>query len=152
MSARRVLFVCTHNSARSQMAEAFLRLHGGDSFEAFSAGTEATTVRPEAVAVMAELGIDISGQKSKTYERFLGDSFEWVVTVCDRARQTCPVFPGAEGSAHWAFDDPAEAAGDEEARLAVFRRVRDEINARVKMFVLAGGRADIEVPSATTLG
>ena len=134
------------------MAEAFLRLHGGGAFDAFSAGTEATSIRPEAVAVMGELGIDISGQQSKSYERYIGQSFEWVVTVCDHARQTCPVFPGAEGSAHWSFDDPADAAGEEEARLAVFRRVRDEINARVKMFVLAGGRADIEVPEATTLG
>ena len=79
------------------MAEAFLRLHGGGAFEAFSAGTEATSVRPEAVAVMAELGIDISGQHSKTYERYIGDEFEWVVTVCDHARQTCPVFPGRRG-------------------------------------------------------
>jgi arsenate reductase (thioredoxin) len=134
------------------MAEGFLRHHGNDAFEAFSAGTEATSVRPEAVAVMAELGIDISGQRSKTYEQYLGDDFEWVVTVCDHARQTCPVFPGADGSAHWSFDDPADAEGDEEARLAVFRRVRDEINARVKMFVLAGGRPDIDVPEATTLG
>ena len=149
---RRVLFICTHNSARSQMAEAFLRLHGGGAFDAFSAGTEATSIRPEAVAVMGELGIDISGQQSKSYERYIGDAFEWVVTVCDHARQTCPVFPGADGSAHWSFDDPADATGDEEARLAVFRRVRDEINARVKMFVLAGGRPDIEVPEATTLG
>jgi arsenate reductase len=152
MTARRVLFVCTHNSARSQMAEAFLRFHGGDAFEAFSAGTEATRVRPEAVTVMAELGIDISGQESKTFERYLGEPFEWVVTVCDRARQTCPVFPGAERSAHWAFDDPADAEGSEGERLAVFRRIRDEINARVKMFVLAGGRADVARPEATPLG
>jgi arsenate reductase len=135
MQPRRVLFVCTHNSARSQMAEAFLRHHGDGTFEAFSAGTEATQVRPEAVVVMAELGIDISGQESKTYERYLGEPFEWVVTVCDRAKQTCPVFPGAKRSAHWAFDDPADADGSEAERLAVFRRVRDEINARVKIFV-----------------
>lgn len=147
-----MLFVCTHNSARSQMAEALLRFHGGDAFEAFSAGTDATTVRPEAVAVMAELGIDISAQESKTFERYLGEPFEWVVTVCDRARQTCPVFPGAENGAHWAFDDPADAEGSEEERLDVFRRVRDEINARVKMFVLAGGRSDIASPETTVLG
>lgn len=148
----RVLFVCTHNSARSQMAEAFLRFHGGDRFEAFSAGTEATAVRPEAITVMNELGIDISGQRSKTFERFLGEPFEWVITVCDTARQACPVFPGAEHGAHWGFDDPAEAEGTDEERLAVFRRVRDEINARVKMFVLAGGRADASAPEATLLG
>jgi arsenate reductase len=92
-------------------------------------------VRPEAVVVMAELGIDISGQESKTYERYLGEPFEWVVTVCDRAKQTCPVFPGAKRSAHWALDDPADADGSEAERLAVFRRVRDEINARVRIFV-----------------
>ena len=148
----RVLFVCTHNSARSQMAEAFLRFHGGDRFEALSAGTEATAVRPEAITVMNELGIDISGQRSKTFERYLGEPFEWVITVCDTARQACPVFPGAEHGAHWGFDDPADAEGTDEERLAVFRRVRDEINARVKMFVLAGGRADGSAPEATVLG
>ncbi|HEY6609183.1 MAG TPA: arsenate reductase ArsC [Candidatus Limnocylindria bacterium] len=152
MDTRRVLFVCTHNSARSQMAEAFLRFHGQGRFEAFSAGTEATSVRPEAVAAMAELGIDISAQESKTVERYLGEPFEWVVTVCDHARQTCPVFPGAEGSAHWSFDDPADAEGTDAERMEVFRRVRDEINARVKMFVLAGGRADVAAPEATALG
>jgi arsenate reductase (thioredoxin) len=148
----RVLFVCTHNSARSQMAEGLLRFHGGDRFEAFSAGTETTTVRPEAVTVMAELGIDISAQESKTVDRYLGEPFEWVITVCDRARQACPVFPGAENNAHWGFDDPAEAEGTERERLEVFRRVRDEINARVKMFVLAGGRSDVPDPVARALG
>jgi arsenate reductase (thioredoxin) len=152
MEKRRVLFVCTHNSARSQMAEAFLRFHGGDAFEAFSAGTEATAVRSEAIVVMAELGIDISGQESKTVERYLGEPFEWVVTVCDRAREACPVFPGADNSAHWGFDDPAEATGTDEERMAVFRRVRDEVNARVKMFVLAGARDDISAPASTALG
>ena len=152
MATRRVLFVCTHNSARSQMAEAFLRFHGGGAFESFSAGTEATSVRPEAVTVMAEVGIDISPQESKTYERYLGEPFEWVVTVCDRAKQTCPVFPGAERSAHWSFDDPADAEGTDQERVEVFRRVRDEINARVKMFILAGGRADVAVPEARALG
>lgn len=134
----RVLFVCTHNSARSQMAEGFLRFHGGDRFEVFSAGTEASAVRPEAIAVMAELGIDISHQESKTYERYLGERFEWVITVCDRARQTCPVFPGAANSAHWDFEDPANVEGTNAERMEVFRRVRDEINERVKAFVLAG--------------
>jgi arsenate reductase (thioredoxin) len=152
MEARRVLFVCTHNSARSQMAEAFLRFHGHGKFEAFSAGTEATAVRPEAIAAMAELGIDISGQQSKTFERYLGEPFEWVITVCDRARQTCPVFPGADNTDHWGFDDPAEAEGSDEDRLAVFRRVRDEINARIKIFVLTAGRKDLPVPATTSLG
>ena len=131
----RVLFVCTHNSARSQMAEGLLRLHGGERFESHSAGTEATAVRPEAIAVMAELGVDISGQESKTIERYLGQPFAWVVTVCDRARETCPVFPGADHSAHWSFDDPSEATGSDEERLAAFRRVRDEISDRIREFV-----------------
>lgn len=139
MAKRRVLFVCTHNSARSQMAEAFLRGHGNGAFEPFSAGTQATRVRAEAIAVMAELGIDISDHESKTVERYVGEPFDWVVTVCDQARQTCPVFPGALHTAHWGFDDPSEAEGTEEERLAVFRRVRDEINAHVKAFVLAHG-------------
>jgi arsenate reductase len=152
MTKRRVLFVCTHNSARSQMAEAFLRFHAPDDFEAFSAGTEATAVRPEAIAVMAELGIDISGQQSKTVERYLGDAFDWVVTVCDTAREACPVFPGAERTAHWGFDDPSEASGTREERLGVYRRVRNEINSRVRMFVLAGSRADVPGPERTTLG
>ena len=149
---RRVLFVCTHNSARSQMAEGFVRHYAADRFEAFSAGTEATAVRHEAIRVMGELGIDISRQESKTVERYIGEPFEWVITVCDRARQSCPVFPGAESTAHWGFDDPADAEGTEEQRLQVYRRVRDEINARVKMFVLAGGRSDVASPSAMTLG
>ena len=152
MEKQHVLFVCTHNSARSQMAEGFLRHHGRDQFEAFSAGTEATSVRPEAVTVMAELGIDISGQQSKTVDRFLGEPFSWVLTVCDRARQTCPVFPGAQNSAHWGFDDPAEAEGTEAERLTVFRRVRDEINSRVKMFVLAGAREGMPAKEARPLG
>jgi arsenate reductase len=152
METRRVLFVCTHNSARSQMAEGLLRFHGHGRFEAFSAGTEATAVRPEAIAVMAEIGIDISGQQSKTVGRYLGEPFQWVVTVCDRARQTCPVFLGADHTDHWGFDDPAEAEGPETERLAVFRRVRDEINARIKIFVLTAGRDDLPVPAATSLG
>jgi len=149
---RRVLFVCTHNSARSQMAEALLRFHAGDRFEGFSAGTEVSAVRPEAITVMAELGIDISSQASKSVDRFLGQPFEWVITICDHAWQTCPVFPGAENDGHWSFDDPAEAGGTDAERLAVFRRVRDEINARVKMFVLAGARADLSAPEPTVLG
>lgn len=149
---RRVLFVCTHNSARSQMAEGLLRAHACDRFEAFSAGTEATAVRPEAVQVMAELDIDISSQWSKTIDEYLGQPFEWVITVCDTAREACPVFPGAENSGHWGFDDPSSAEGTDEERLAVFRRVRDEINARVRMFVLAGARADLPAPESPVLG
>jgi arsenate reductase len=133
----KVLFVCTHNSARSQMAEGLLRHMAGAGFEAYSAGTEATLVRPEAIAVMGELGIDISGHESKTVDRYLGERFDWVVTVCDRARETCPVFPGAAANAHWSFDDPADATGTPEERLAVFRTIRDEIADRVQSFVRA---------------
>jgi len=103
---QRVLFVCTHNSARSQMAEGMLRAWGKGRFEALSAGTEATHVRPEAVAVMAEIGIDISDHASKTLEPFLGQSFNWLITVCDQAQETCPTLPGVRQQAHWSIDEP----------------------------------------------
>lgn len=135
---RRVLFVCTHNSARSQMAEGLLRALGGDEFMAFSAGTEATHVRPLAIRAMAELGIDITGQESKTLDRYLGAPFDAVVTVCDAANEACPYFPGAARRLHWSFEDPAAARGDEEERLAVFRRVRDQIRARIEAELLDG--------------
>jgi arsenate reductase len=147
----RVLFVCTHNSARSQMAEGFLREYGGDRFEVHSAGTEATSLRPEAIQAMDEVGIDISRQQSKTVDRYLGQSFAWVITVCDQAREACPVFPGADQTAHWGFDDPAAAEGDEDQRMAVFRRVRDEIARRIRMFALAAGRNDLADPEPTVL-
>lgn len=123
----RALFVCTHNSARSQMAEGLLRNLAGERFEAFSAGTEATRVRPEAVSVMAEIGIDVSGQESKTLERYLGEPFDHVVTVCDEANEACPFFPGAKGRLHWSLPDPSAAEGTEEERLAVYRSVRDRL-------------------------
>ena len=119
MRRRRVLFICTHNSARSQMAEGFLRAYGGDRFEVASAGTEATFVRPDAIKVMAELGIDISDHTSKTLDRYRGEPWDWVITVCDRARESCPVFYGADQTAHWGFDDPSEATGSEAERLEV---------------------------------
>jgi arsenate reductase len=147
----RVLFVCTHNSARSQMAEGLLRQLASDRFEAFSAGTEVSSVRPEATSVMAELGIDISDQHSKSVDQFVGQQFSWVITVCDRARESCPYFPGAEQTAHWGFDDPAEAQGTDEERLHVFRRVRDEIRDRLRMFILAASRTDLPAPSPTLL-
>lgn len=129
--SKKVLFLCTHNSARSQMAEGLLRHLAGDRFEVHSAGTEATRVRPDAVTVMAELDVDISGQESKTLERYLGEPFEYVVTVCDDANESCPMFPGG-ARLHWSFEDPSRASGDEEERLAVYRRVRDEIRARIE--------------------
>ena len=151
MGTLRVLFVCTHNSARSQMAEGFLREYGAGRFEVFSAGTEASAVRTEAIEAMAEVGIDISGQESKTVDRYLGESFAWVITVCDQAREACPMFPGANETAHWGFDDPSAAAGDKEARMAVFRRVRDEIARRVRIFALAASGQDAPAPQPTVL-
>jgi arsenate reductase (thioredoxin) len=129
---RRVLFLCTHNSARSQMAEGLLRDIAGDRFEVFSAGTEATRVRPEAISVMAEMGVDISAQKSETLDRYLGESLDLVVTVCDDANESCPVFPGARERLHWSFPDPSKAAGGYDERLLAFRNVRDRIRARIK--------------------
>jgi arsenate reductase len=152
MTKLRVLFVCTHNSARSQMAEGFLRSMGGDRFEAFSAGMTPGQVRPQAIEVMAEVGVDISEQTSKSIEPYLGDSFSWVITVCDRAREVCPIFPGAEQAGHWQFDDPADATGTPEEILAVYRRVRDEIRDRMRMFVLSASREDLPAPEATVLG
>ena len=140
MTKTRVLFLCTHNSARSQMAEGLLRHLAGDRFEVMSAGTEATSVRPEAIRAMSELGVDISGQASKALERYLGEPFDYVVTVCDDANEACPVFPGAEHRLHWSFQDPSRAEGSEEERLEVFRKVREEIQARISDELLAGDR------------
>ncbi len=134
---RRILFLCTHNSARSQMAEGLLRHLAGDRFDAFSAGTEATHVRPLAIRAMAELGIDISGQESKTLDRYLGEPFDAVITVCDQAHEACPVFFGATERLHWSFPDPSRATGTEDEQLAVYRAVRDAIRARIEREVVA---------------
>jgi len=134
---QRVLFLCTHNSARSQMAEGLLRHLAGDRFEAFSAGTEATHVRPLAIRAMAEKGIDISGQTSKTLDRYLGEPFDAVITVCDQAAEACPVFPGARKRLHWSFPDPSRATGSQEEQLAVYRQVRDDIQARIERELLS---------------
>ncbi len=131
MDKQRVLFLCTHNSARSQMAEGLLRHLAGDRFDAYSAGTEATRVRPLAIRVMAEVGIDISRQESKTFDRYLGEPFDVVVTVCDQANESCPVFLGARERLHWSFPDPSRAMGTEEEQLATYRTVRDAIRARI---------------------
>ncbi len=133
---KRVLFLCTHNSARSQMAEGLLRAYGGDAFEAFSAGTEATHVRPLAIRAMAEFGIDISKQKSKTLDRYLSEPFDAVITVCDQANEACPVFFGARERMHWSFPDPSKAGGTEEEQLAVYRQVRDAIRERIELELL----------------
>ena len=136
-SKQRVLFLCTHNSARSQMAEGLLRALDGERFDAFSAGTEATHVRPLAIRAMSELGIDISGQQSKTLDRFLNQPFDAVITVCDQANEACPVFFGATRRLHWSFPDPSKAEGDEEHQLAVYREVRDAIRERIERELLA---------------
>jgi len=114
------------------MAEGLLRHLAGGRFEVYSAGTEATFVKPEAVAAMAELGVDISGQESESLELYLGEPFDFVVTVCDDASEACPVFPGAKSRLHWSFIDPSRATGSDEERLEVFRRVRDEIRERIE--------------------
>jgi arsenate reductase len=131
---KRVLFLCTGNSARSQMAEGLLRHLGGETFDVFSAGTSPKGLHPASIAAMKEIGIDISRHRSKPLEEFLGQRFDYVITVCDRARQQCPVFPGAT-PIHWGFDDPAEAT--EEQQTQTFRRVRDEISQRLRLFLAA---------------
>ncbi len=132
---KKLLIICTGNSARSQMAEGLFRHYGGEQYEVFSAGTHPSQVRPEAIAVMREIGIDISGHRSKSVDEFLGQRMDLVITVCDNARESCPVFPGAPRALHWPFPDPAEEKGPEQARLAAFRAVRDQIKARVLEFL-----------------
>ena len=129
-----ILVLCTGNSARSQMAEGFLRHCLGGRYEVFSAGTRPSRVRSEAIAVMREAGIDISFHHSKSVDEFAGREFAYVITVCDHARESCPVFPGATERVHWSFDDPAAVEGSAEEREAAFRRVRDEIAARIRAF------------------
>ena len=131
MSKSRVLFLCTHNSARSQMAEGLLRAMAGERFEVQSAGTEQTRVHPLAIRAMAERGVDISGHTSKLYVGLLGEPWDYVITVCDDANERCPFLLGAVKRLHWSLEDPSRASGDEEARLAAFRRIRGEIEARL---------------------
>jgi arsenate reductase (thioredoxin) len=127
----KVLFLCTGNSARSQMAEGYLRHVAGDRFEAMSAGIEPKGLNPLAVEAMKEIGIDISGQTSKDVVKLLGQHIPYVVTVCDNARERCPIFPRTYKFLHWSFDDPAAASGTDDEKLAVFQRVRDEIKKRI---------------------
>jgi arsenate reductase (thioredoxin) len=131
---KRILVLCTGNSARSQMAEGLFRREGGEGWEVFSAGTRPSTVRPEAIAAMREIGIDISGHRSKSVDEFIGGEFDYVVTVCDNARDHCPAFPGARNRVHWSFEDPAAVEGSDAVRLAAFRRIRDLIHERVRAF------------------
>lgn len=133
----RVLFVCTHNSARSIMAEALLREKGGAAYEVFSAGTEATEVRPLTLRVLEEAGVPTAGLRSKSVDEFMGHTFDYVITVCDSARQHCPVFPGEGERFHWGYDDPSAVEGIEEERLAAFRRVLTAISQRIDLFLNA---------------
>jgi arsenate reductase len=146
MDRVKVLFICTHNSARSQMAEGFLNRLGAGRFEARSAGTEPGTLHPLAVQVMAEEGIDISGQHAKSIDAFLQERFDYAITVCDDANETCPVFPNARHRLHWSFPDPSRAKGTREKRLAVFRAIRDAIRARVEEFLTASVREGDRLP------
>ncbi|MCB2231751.1 arsenate reductase ArsC [bacterium] len=131
----RILILCTGNSCRSQMAEGLFRYFGEGSVDSFSAGLDPKGVNPRAVTVMNELGIDISSHTSDHLEKYLKDSFDFVITVCDNANEKCPVFPGAGKRLHWPFDDPADATGTDEEILAEFRRVRDEIAAKVRAWL-----------------
>jgi len=131
---KRILILCTGNSARSQMAEGLLRHDAGDRFEIFSAGTKPSQVRPEAIAAMRELGIDISGHRSKSVDEFTGQHFDYVLTVCDNAKETCPIFPGETVTMHENFEDPAALEGSEQERLAAFRHIRDEIREYLRGF------------------
>ena len=131
---QRVLILCTGNSARSQMAEGLLRRLAGDRFEVFSAGTKPGTVRPEAIAVMNEIGIDISRHRSKHVDEFAGQTFDYVLTVCDNAKESCPVYPVGTKQVHQSFEDPAAVRGSEAERMDAFRRVRDHLSAYLKNF------------------
>lgn len=134
---QKVLFLCTHNSARSQMAEGLLRDLAGDRFESHSAGTEKTHVRPLAIEAMREVGIDISSQESKTLGGYVEEPFDYVVTVCDSANEACPFFPNAKNRLHWSFPDPSKAEGSESEKLAFYGRVRDNIRERIEAELLS---------------
>ena len=143
----RVLFVCTGNSARSIMAEALMRKHGGEDFEVFSAGTEPRGINPLTVKLLEEAGLPTSGLRSKSVEEFLGQRFDYVITVCDQARQTCPVFPGSHESLHWGYEDPAEATGTDDERMAVFRSVFTQMGLRINEFVVIAKRMSARAPA-----
>ena len=136
---KRILILCTGNSARSQMAEGLMRRATDGDTEVFSAGTKPSLVRPEAIAVMSELGIDLSGHRSKSVDEFAGREFDYVITVCDNANEACPVFPGKTKRLHWPFEDPAGVAGSEEERRTEFRTVRDQIRAKIAEWVASIG-------------
>ena len=131
----RVLFVCTHNSARSQIAEALLQSQGGGAFDVSSAGTEVTRVNPLAIKVLGDRGIDWSEARSKSVTEFLGQRFDYVITVCDNARETCPVFPGSTNTLHWGLDDPSEVEGTDQEKLAAFELTAIDIATRLRAFI-----------------
>ena len=139
MKKNRLLILCTANSARSQMAEGLMRHDHGDRFDVESAGTKATHVRPEAIAVMSELGVDISRHRSKVVDEFSDQSFDYVITVCDNAKESCPIYPGHANRIHHSFEDPAAVEGAVEERLAAFRRVRDQIRLYLREFASEHG-------------
>jgi arsenate reductase len=139
MDKKKILFICVHNSARSQMAEGLVNALYADRFEAFSGGTEATRVHPAAIKVMAEIGIDISGHRSKSIDEFTDQRFDFVVMVCDDKQADCPFFPGGKEYIHHAFDDPAACTGTEEEVLACFRRSREEVKAWIEADLLVRG-------------
>ena len=132
---KRVLVLCTGNSARSQMAEGILRHIAGDRFEVQSAGVSPTNVRPEAIEAMREIGVDISSHRSKSVDEFVDQTFDYIITVCDNAKESCPVFKGNATRIHWSFDDPAAVIGTNDERLQAFRDARDQIQERLKSFV-----------------
>ncbi len=131
---KKVLFLCTGNSCRSQMAEGFLKHIAADKFEIFSAGVKPTMINPIVIKVMAEVGVDISKQRSKSVMEFINQKFDYVITVCNKAKQTCPVFPGKYEKIHWDIEDPAEAQGNEKEKLRVFRKIRDKIQKNILQF------------------
>jgi len=135
MARHRILILCTGNSARSQMAEGWLRLLAPERFEVFSAGSEPSTVNPLAIAAMSQRGVDISGQRSKHLDEFVESEFDYVVTVCDRAAEACPTFLGPARRLHWSFVDPAAASGTEAEMAEAFATVRDEIEARLRAWL-----------------
>jgi len=139
---RRVLFLCTHNSARSQMAEGILRHLGGETVEVWSAGTEPSRVHPLAIRAMAARGIDIRGQRSKGLDEFLDQTFDYVITVCDRANETCPVFPGAPERIHWSIPDPAAVEGSEKVRYRAFDEAAADLTTRIRYLLALMGRRD----------
>jgi arsenate reductase len=140
MQKIQVLVLCTGNSARSQMAEGLLRHDGGDGFDVVSAGTHPTGLRPEAVAAMREVGIDCSDQWSKPVDTFVGREFDYVITVCDSARESCPVFPAKTQRIHWSIEDPAAVEGGDLARLAAFRQARDDLRSRIQRWIAREAR------------